>query len=781
MPTKKKPYAIRLSALIAILSLFACDKAVEEDPFRPASAEVIYGLGSPIVTGVDSTVLVLQDYFNDPTSVDSIAPAAGLKLVERTADDRLILTGQMTDPIGNFRFYLGNLTVDVPSFKNKRVRYTLRVADPDRKYEAMSVAGSMNGWVNNSDSLVYDEGEWKIDFILNPGKHTYRLWIDGEEQTDPTHERIASNGFGGYNSFFVIDEPQGDDPWARMELDTAGRLTVTSHGRTLCYWENHLIAENWSDTSFTLDIPKAADSLGRTHIRVYTFDHAEKGQDHLIPLENGQVISSTASLTRSDKHAYVMYFMMVDRFNDAIAENNKPVDNDSIAPLANFMGGDIAGVTAKIEEGYFTALGVNTVWLSPIGTNPQGAWGLWDKGGVVSKFSGYHGYWPAESRSIDKRFGTADDLDALIDKAHDRDMNVLLDYVANHVHKNHPVIAQHPDWVTPLYLPDGRMNTELWDEQRLTTWFDTFLPTLDLENPVVADAMSDSALYWFESFAIDGFRHDATKHIPNNFWRLLYKKLKQRIIVPQGRSIYQIGETYGSPELINSYISSGMLDAQFDFNFYDAAIAAIGNPDESMERLSATMQMGLSTYGSHHLMGNISGNQDRPRFISLADGSVRWDEDAKLAGWTRDIEAQGSVGYERLALLHALNMTSPGIPVIYYGDEYGMVGANDPDNRRMMKFDDFDDLEIATLAKVKSLISLRRSSMALNYGNTHVLYSDDEAIVYLRNYFDRWVLVGINAGDEQAELAFDVPTYLGLSHVPEELTIEARSYRIEKN
>ena len=82
----------------------------------------------------------------------------------------------------------------------------------------------------------------------------------------------------------------------------------------------------------------------------------------------------------------------------------------------------------------------------------------------------------------------------LTDLAHENGMNVLLDYVGNHVHEDHPLMDLHPDWTTELYLPDGSLNTERWDEYRLTTWFDTFMPTLDLERSEVAEAMSDSGV-----------------------------------------------------------------------------------------------------------------------------------------------------------------------------------------------------------------------------------------------------------------------------------------------
>jgi glycosidase len=69
-----------------------------------------------------------------------------------------------------------------------------------------------------------------------------------------------------------------------------------------------------------------------------------------------------------------------------------------------------------------------------------------------------------------------------LDDAHAKEQNVLLDYVANHVHELHPVYQKHPNWATNKYTADGRLNTQLWDEERLTTWFDTFMPTLELRN-----------------------------------------------------------------------------------------------------------------------------------------------------------------------------------------------------------------------------------------------------------------------------------------------------------
>ena len=117
----------------------------------------------------------------------------------------------------------------------------------------------------------------------------------------------------------------------------------------------------------------------------------------------------------------------------------------------------------------------------------------------------------------------------MIKTAHSRDLNVLLDYVANHVHLEHPVFKNNPGWATELYFKDGSTNTEKWDSHRLTTWFDNHLPTLDLRRPDVVNPMTDSAIIWLKDYGFDGFRHDATKHVDLLFWRTLSKKIKNQI------------------------------------------------------------------------------------------------------------------------------------------------------------------------------------------------------------------------------------------------------------
>jgi glycosidase len=411
-----------------------------------------------------------------------------------------------------------------------------------------------------------------------------------------------------------------------------------------------------------------------------------------------------------------------------------------VLPQANYNGGDMKGIIEKINQGYFKELGVNSLWLSPLVKNTEGAYGYWPN--PRTKFSAYHGYWPTSFTQLNPHFGNSEDLKELVETAHNNNENIYLDMVANHVHKEHPYYKQHPDYVTQLQLPDGRLNLELWDEYRLTTWFDKFLPTLDLEREEVAEMLADSTVWWAKEYNIDGFRYDAAKHIPLTFWRKLTKKLKDSVI-NNGQQIYQLGETYGSSELIGSYISNGLLDAQFDFNVYDAALGVFAGGN-NMKTLAERLKESLKVYGSHNLMAYITGNQDRGRFISYAGGDLKFDEDAKAAGWTRDIEVGDNIAYNKLQMLMAFNMTIPGIPVIYYGDEFGMPGGNDPDCRRMMRFDDeLNKLEKNNLEITKRLTKLRSSNMALLYGDFNIT-SDTSSMYYTRQFFDNFVWVGFN-------------------------------------
>ena len=452
-------------------------------------------------------------------------------------------------------------------------------------------------------------------------------------------------------------------------------------------------------------------------------------------------------LNPRDKYTQMIYFMLVDRFNNGNKGNDLPIDDKEVHEKANYFGGDLEGIIQKIEEGYFSELGVNTVWLSPITQNPYYA--EVEYPAPHRKYSGYHGYWPISCTSIDTRFGTSQELKTLVDKAHSKNIQVLLDFVSNHVHEKNPLIIDNPTWATDLILENGEENIRIWDEQRLTTWFDRFLPTIDLTIPEAAEAMTDSALHMLIEYNLDGFRHDATKHIPTSYWQTLTQKIKNSL--PK-KSIYQIGETFGSRELIGSYISNDKLDGQFDFNLYFDSRLVFADDSTGFPKLYNSLMESFEYYSNHSLMGNISGNHDIPRFISYAGKALSFLEDEKEAGWERNVEIADTIGYYKLKLLSAFNLTIPGVPVIYYGDEIGMVGAGDPDNRRPMIFEGLNTFQKDVKNTIKQLFALRANNIALTFGEFNLIHISNNVFVYERVYLNNKVIVMFNKSEKAITL-----------------------------
>ena len=521
-------------------------------------------------------------------------------------------------------------------------------------------------------------------------------------------------------------------------------------------WQNTMLDHKFMsyrrNGEFTVRIPENAGEMERSYVRVYAYNAEGAGSDILVPLSYGRVITEPDSLDRRDRQSWVMYQIMIDRFLNGNPDNDWKAGRRDVLPEADYYGGDLAGIDIKVRDGYFDTLGVNTVWISPITQNPYTVWGL--NKDPFTRFTGYHGYWPVYMTKLDPRYGTPEELRRLIDDIHADDKNIILDYVANHLHVESPLLQAHPDWKTPEYTPDGRPNLELWDEFRLTTWFDKHIPTLDLEREDVNEPMTDSAVFWMREYDFDGFRHDATKHIPEVYWRKLTRKLLEQV---PDRSVFQIGETYGSPELISSYVRTGMLDCQFDFNIYDTYIAATSAPDGSFGTLAATIDGSLHTYGFHNLMGVISGNHDRARYVSIVGGDLVPGEDYKAAGWKRDIGVSDTLAYCRLMLLHAMNMTLPGIPVIYAGDEWGQPGGNDPDNRRWSQFEPRSKYEAEVFSTVCRLVHQRTSSMPLMFGDYFLIAAEKDYMAYIRVYMGDYVVVALNKSDRPVRRTLDLP------------------------
>jgi glycosidase len=363
-------------------------------------------------------------------------------------------------------------------------------------------------------------------------------------------------------------------------------------------------------------------------------------------------------------------------------------------------------------------------------------------------------------QGVEEHFGDMDLAKQFVNKAHSDGIKVLLDFIANHVHEEHPLWKEHRYWFGQLELPGGRKNLRLWDEYRLTTWFEPYMPSFDYVGSTNAlETMTDNAIWWLQETGADGFRHDAVKHVPNEFWRLLTKKIKERIEIPDETKVYQIGETFGGYDLISSYVNNGQLSSQFNFNLYDTAIPVFINDDNSFELLDLQMQKTFQVYGVNHLMGNLVSSHDKIRYMAYADGDLEINDGrASEVAWTEPPIVDHPSSYNKLKLHLAFTLTIPGVPVIYYGDEIGTTGAADPDNRRMMRFDDqLNEYENETFKDVSKLIHIRRDHPALRYGDFLTLQSDNNIYAYLRSDMNERILVILNKNENDQNISLILP------------------------
>jgi glycosidase len=759
---KAMKHSLRVLPLLLLLA--ACSG---KNGFHIPAEPAMIGLAAPVTLPIDTGSILLQDFIVDVSQIDSVSAVAGVTTTLSANKEKLSLKvdAAKVQPLSELRIWVKGDVYSVLLKRSVKQKYAFQFDPKGKSYKTVEIAGDINNWQPVQTPLKLADGKWTTELLINPGRYAYLIVADGKWMLDPNASDSTSNGSGGFNSVLKISAGNLDKaPILHTEKHEASTITIGAENGVKEYfvmWDNYRLPAEMlklEGNRVSITLPKEAAEAELSTVRVWAYNENGSSNDLYIPLVKGSVPLQTSQLDRTDFHKSVLYFMMVDRFNNGDKGNDYPVDDARIDFKANYQGGDLAGITQKIKDGYFKKLGINTLWVSPIVQNPQGAWQEYPK--PRRWFSGYHGYWPVLETKVDTRFGTDAVLEELVTTAHANNMNVVMDFVSNHIHKENPLYKQHPDWFNSMYLADSTVNIRIWDAQRLTTWFDDFMPDINYDKPEAVDVFSDSAVYWLKKFKIDGFRHDATKHVSETFWRALTKKIKQEVIKGENRNVYQIGETFGSRELIASYIGSGMLDAQFDFNLYFDSRPVFASETESFEKVAESLNESAMYYGSHSLMGNITGNHDMPRFLYYAGGSQRPGEDEKEAGWSREIKVEDPRGYARLKMLNAFIMSIPGIPIVYYGDEIGMPGANDPDNRRMMRFEGLSAEEESVKVITSKLGNLRNNSMALSYGDTRVLSAGKNHLVLLRQYFDKVAVLCLNRSGEKMKLDVQLPDYV---------------------
>ncbi len=653
--------------------------------------------------------------------------------------------------------------------------------DPPTGTTSVHLAGSFNDWSPTADALVDDgTGTWTVEVELAPGVYPYKLVViesggAAEWRLDPSHHYRAYDS-GIENSGLRV--PACWRPELRVE-GAEGSRPSAGDGRldaVLAY--DARLAGPLSEVRGELRSGDGTRALSGDELTV----DGDRVEVHVSSLADGK---HTVSVTALDDAGVtsesvvlpvwieaepfewrdaLVYMAMTDRFR------NGDETNDATSPgaeaSAQWMGGDLQGLTQAIRDGYFDDLGVRALWLSPFNTNPEGAYGAADG---VHAVSGYHGYWPVEPREVDPRLGGEAALEELVEAAHEHGIRVLMDLVVNHVHEDHPYYADHPEWFNSGCLC-GTSGCD-WTERRLDCLFRTYMPDVDWGNTDASEQLIADALFWLERFDLDGFRIDAVKHVVDGAVFNLAIRVRERFETA-GSHYFLMGETAqgwdssagpdegGNVEnygIISRYIAPHGLDGQFDFVLYYAASLQFlrEEPGRGMIHVDYWTRASQDHYPAGAIMTPYIGSHDTPRWISLQESPSRAHHQ-----WS-DLPSQPTTDepYDRMYVALAWMLATPGAPLLYMGDEYGEYGGADPDNRHPMRFgDDLSAREAAQLARVRRLGQARAQLEGLRRGGYRTLHVTETVLVVARGSGSDLVIAAVNRSGASEGVTVPVPS-----------------------
>jgi len=633
-----------------------------------------------------------------------------------------------------------------------KTHFTLKLAKPAGQ---VTIAGTFNNWKRSATPMEGPDasGSYETDVPLTPGRHAYKFAVDGEWMVDPDNPMTEDDGMGGKNSVLVVNAAQEAGPVLFADRLTRASVFLRSAG-----------APDPVRTVIAIAETKTGDVLVPATLRGDIMEVPTPPQCQAIRAIATTAAAKVTSVVTCQLnpgatfnwHDALLYYALTDRFADGDKSNDKPIRDARVAYPANYHGGDLRGIRQKVEQGYFTSLGINALWIAPLNRNPDRAYQ--ESPEPHRWYTGYHGYWPVSPTQIDPHFGTPGELRALIASAHAHGIKIIADLVLHHVHQEHPWWKAHRDWFGQLDLPDGRKNLRLWDEQQYTTWFEPYLPSFDFSKAAPVHALINNAVWWATQYQLDGFRLDAVKHILPSFWWKFRSSLREEVEAKRGRPLYLVGETFKDRAGIDAVIGANMLDGQFDFPLYDAIKDAFGTSTTGLVALDDSINASDRAYGKGALMSPLIGNHDKGRFMAYADGELpdpTFKKEEEV-GWQKPPAVRNSANYSKLELAQALLLSLDGVPMVYYGDEIGMTGAGDPDNRRDMRFGDrISTSEHRVLETFRKLSSFRRAHPALRYGSRRTLLRDEDCLVFVRAYLDDRVLVIINRAQTARELSID--------------------------
>ena len=444
----------------------------------------------------------------------------------------------------------------------------------------------------------------------------------------------------------------------------------------------------------------------------------------------------------------VIYLIMIDRFSDGDSSNNAPAGspreaNDRNNPRA-FHGGDLRGVINHLP--YLKDLGVTAIWLTPWYDNWNGV-NRCGKPWCPNTY--YHGYHAIDYYAVEDRFGDLTTLRELVQKAHSLGLKIIQDQVANHVGSQHPWVNNPPlaQWfhgtLAQHQLNNFRNSALLspHSNQRdfrntLDGWFSDDLPDMNQEQPEVARYEIQNALWWVGVTGIDGIREDTIQYMPRFFIRDLSDALHR-----QYPKLWMVGEVFERDAAQTAFFIGGhkgwdgvdtKLDSVFDFSLWNASVLVFTNK-EPVWKLAHQLKYD-ALYPDASRLTVLANNHDTKRFLSL--------EGATVAG----------------AMMHiAFVLSVRGIPQLYSGEEIGMEGGEDPDNRRDFPSSAFmaegrSEKQNEMFDWTRSWIRVRREHEAIRSGRLIDLFADNETYVFARQLDAETVIIAINRENQQKQV-----------------------------
>lgn len=652
---------------------------------------------------------------------------------------------------------LGNVGEPLP--RRCEVKLVFR---PGTKVSTITVPGEWNGWDKSAHPMKDEDqdGLWEVTLgpgDVPPGEWGYKFLIDGTQWVfDPNNplRKYVGQDFIENSRLVMPDcelplleivEAKAD--WTSKSISVTVQVYTGVSGQMILpeSLKVELQGAPLAGAHFDPETQRFSVSLGGLKPGKYSLlFRAANTHGEAVPL---YVPLWLEEKPFSWKDA-VLYFAMTDRFFNGNTTNDSPASCLPQGHKANWLGGDFAGIKQKIEGGYFDALGVNAIWISPANANPNGCY----IGSLGYQYTAYHGYFPVSLTETDPHFGTLEELRELSQAAHARGIRILMDLAANHVHEDCPLWAQHKDWFnqTPIICSDD----DNWNKHPIDCWFQPYLPDLDLRNIEALNAVTDAAIDWAIKADLDGFRVDAVKHMVQDFVRTLRYKVKHRLETT-GVDFYLVGETFDGREKIKQYVSEIDLHGQFDFPLYWTILGAFARDQTGLCTVAQEYEASQVFYGADAIMSNFLGNHDVPRFISHAAGQIPSDNPndpaVKLLAWQNPPELPTSEEpFRRLVMAFAFLFTLPGVPLIYYGDEIGMPGAGDPDNRRLMVFSGLTANQEWVKAQVSTLAHARAQHGAMRRGAFSRLLCEENALAYAVYSAGDLAVVALNRGPDRA-------------------------------